>query len=186
MEELIKNSLPGFDEKSLAEKFKILTNAFPDCIKIFNLDNKVEYMNPGGLAEHGFKSMKDAIGFDWTKTVVPEQREEIRQKIKESIDERKTVFLDVEHLPEFANREWCAMVISPIFDDQGNITSFIGVSRDITARKHSEERVKEYLREVESLNKMMIDRELRMIELKKEYKDLEEECKSGEKNKPVV
>lgn len=93
---------------------------------MFNLDNKVEYMNPSGLKEHGFKSLEDAIGFDWVLSIVPEQRAEVLRLIKEAVDEKKTASLDVKHLPEFADREWCSFIVSPVFDDNGNTKYFLG------------------------------------------------------------
>lgn len=128
-----------FNGENLDEKFETLTNASPDCIKLFSLENKVEYMNPSGLIEHSFKTLKDAIGFDWTNSVIPEQRAEISRKIDECIRDKKTVTFDVKHLHELANREWCSMSVSPVFDKKGVVKYFIGVSRDISARKKMEE-----------------------------------------------
>lgn len=162
-----------FEER---ERFEMLMQASPDCIKLFDLDNKLEYMSPGGLAEHNFKTMEEAVGFDWTESVVPEQREEIRQKIKESIEQKKAVSLDVKHLPEFANREWCHLIINPVFDAKGEVKYFVGISRDITERKHSDEEIQKHVRELELFNKVTVDRELKMAELKKENEKLKEQC----------
>ena len=180
------NGVQAVTDEALGDKFKVLTDASPDCIKLFNLENKVIYMNPGGLEEHGFKSLEDAIGFDWTESVIPEQRELIRQKIKESVQEKKTVSLDVKHLPQYANREWCSLIISPVFDDAGNVKYFVGISRDVSGRKQTEDRLKKYAEDLEGLNRMMIDRELKMVELKKENQELKEKCEIGEKSNPVV
>ena len=173
-------------DADLGEKFKVLTNASPDCIKLFGLDNKIIYMNPGGLEEHGLKTLEDAIGFDWTETIVPAQREEIRRKIQESVEERRTVSLDVQHLPQYANRDWCNLIISPVFDDAGNVKYFVGISRDISDRKGSEERLKKYSQDLEDLNRVMIGRELKMVELKKENEALRDKFEPGEKSNTVV
>ena len=84
-----------FEKEPLEEKFEILTNMSPDCIKLFNLENKIEFMNPGGLKEHGFKSLEEARGFDWTKSVIPEQREEILKKIKYTFLDKKINLLEI-------------------------------------------------------------------------------------------
>lgn len=164
------------------EKFEMLMQASPDCIKLFNLDNKIEYLSPGGLIEHNFKSMDEAVGFDWTETIVPEQRDEIRRKIREAVDGKKTVALDVKHVPEYANREWCHLIINPVFDEKGEVKYFVGISRDITDRKHSEEELKKYSFEQDRLNKAMIDREIKMIELKKENERLKKSADEHRRN----
>lgn len=166
------NAAEEFKKGSLGEKFEILTNASPDCIKLFNIENKVEYMNPGGLAEHGFKSLDEALGFDWTMSVVPEQKEEISQKIRECVRDKKTITFDVHHLHEFANREWCSMSISPVFNERGEVKYFIGVSRDISDRKKMEDDINNKRVELEKFNKFMVDRELMMVELKRENEEL--------------
>lgn len=157
------------DEK---EKFVMLMKASPDCIKLFNLDNKIEYMSPGGLEEHGFKSLEEAIGFDWTKTVVPEQQAELRRIIAQSIKEKRPIGLDVKHLPEFANREWCHLIVNPVFDERGRIKYFVGISRDISKRKETEEVLQKDTAEHDRMNQIMVGRELKMIELKKENAEL--------------
>lgn len=150
------------------EKFEMLTEASPDCIKLFDLGNKLLFMSKGGLEEHGFKVMEEALGFDWTETVIPEQRAEIQEKIRESIEGKKIVSLDVKHLPKYANREWCHLLICPVFADSGDVKYFVGISRDISDRKRSEEQMMKYIRELELFNKVTVDRELKMAELKKE------------------
>ncbi|HEC89356.1 MAG TPA: PAS domain S-box protein [Thermoplasmatales archaeon] len=55
----------------------------------------------------------------------------------------------------------------------------IGIVRDIRERKKMEEELKEKVEELENFHKVAVDRELRMIELKKEINELCE--KYGEK-----
>lgn len=158
-----------------AERFRVLAELSPDCIKIFDADYKIDFMNRGGLEEHGFARMEDAVGLDWTDTVVPEQRSKIAQKMQEGIKEKKTVTFDVQHLPQFSNRGWCSMVVSPVFDRSGDFQYFIGISRDITDRKRSEDEMVKRMKDIEKLNALMIGRELKMIELKRENMKLRAE-----------
>ncbi|HEX9008144.1 MAG TPA: PAS domain-containing protein [Patescibacteria group bacterium] len=58
-------------------------------------------------------------------------------------------------------------VKTPFRDKDGNLLGLVGVSRDITDRVNSEKAINEQLRELQVMNRLMIDRELKMIELKK-------------------
>jgi PAS domain S-box-containing protein len=48
---------------------------------------------------------------------------------------------------------WNELSISPIFDDHGNLTHFIGIQNDVTARKQAEEQIRSSLQEKEILLK---------------------------------
>lgn len=59
-----------------------------------------------------------------------------------------------------------------ITDEQNQPIGVEGMLRDITERKEAEKRLQERSRELERANRMMVDRELRMIELKEEIQSL--------------
>jgi len=89
--------------------------------------------------------------------------------------------LDVKHLPEFADREWCHLIVNPVFDKKGEVKYFVGISRDISERKQSEEILKKTVIEQDRMNKIMTGRELKMIELKKENAQLKMELERNRK-----
>ena len=154
--------------RQMEKYFEMLMEASPDCIKLFGLDNKLEYLSPGGLREHGFKSLDEAIGFNWLELIVPEQREEVLEKLKESVEKKAPVSLDVRHPKEMADREWCHLIINPVFDEKGDVEYFVGISRDISSRMHHQRITEERLDENERMNSIMVGRELKMVELKEE------------------
>jgi PAS domain S-box-containing protein len=62
-------------------------------------------------------------------------------------------------------------------DESGKLSGLVGVSRDITERDNAEKELKERVRSSEILNKVMVDREIKMIELKKEIANLKKSIK---------
>ena len=64
------------------------------------------------------------------------------------------------------------VVLNPMHDESGAIVGISGTTRDITARKRAEVALQEKLAELERINKLMIGRENRMIELKREINEL--------------
>ncbi len=68
-------------------------------------------------------------------------------------------------------------------DEKGKLLGLVGVSRDITLRKKEEEEFAERMRQSELLNKVMVDREIKMAELKKEIVDLKEQFSKNHEKK---
>jgi two-component system, NtrC family, sensor kinase len=65
---------------------------------------------------------------------------------------------------------------SAIKNEAGEVIMTIGISRDVTERKLAEEEMKKALADIEASNKFMIDRELKMTELKAEIETLKKRC----------
>lgn len=59
----------------------------------------------------------------------------------------------------------------PILDERGNPIYLLGISEDITDKAKAEILLKEKIQELEKVNKIMIDRELKMVELKKQLEN---------------
>ena len=72
---------------------------------------------------------------------------------------------------------WLSIYTSPIKNKEGQIVKIIHVVRDITERKQTEEKSIKHNQELEQFNKLMVGRELKMAELKKKIKELEEKTK---------
>lgn len=57
-------------------------------------------------------------------------------------------------------------------DEKGNVMYSIGIARDISIRKKTQEKLKEKINDLEKFKKVVVDRELKMIELEKELSAL--------------
>ena len=63
-------------------------------------------------------------------------------------------------------------------DESGKIIGIFAAARDITKRKQAEKEAKKRIKELEKFHRLTVDRELKMVELKKEVKELKEKQKN--------
>ncbi|MBI5077796.1 MAG: PAS domain S-box protein [Candidatus Yonathbacteria bacterium] len=70
---------------------------------------------------------------------------------------------------------WVDATVVPILGEDGKIKNYAALRIVINDKKELEEKHKKHIEELEKMNKLTVDRELKMIELKKEIKTLKEE-----------
>ncbi len=101
-------------------------------------------------------------------------KKEVSEKMRSSV---KYVFENKEKIRvelETPNQKWLDFSFVPEFDSNGNVISVLATGRDITDRRKKEMELKKKSEELELFNKTMINREMRIIELKKEVNSFAE------------
>lgn len=62
--------------------------------------------------------------------------------------------------------------VTTLFGNHGKITGYLGLASDLTERKQAEEKIRATLSELERFNRVMVNREERVLELKREVNQL--------------
>ena len=62
--------------------------------------------------------------------------------------------------------------VTTLFAERGKITGYLGVASDLTERKHDEETLRSTVSELERFNRVMLNREKRVLELKREINEI--------------
>jgi diguanylate cyclase (GGDEF)-like protein/PAS domain S-box-containing protein len=107
-------------------------------------DNPIEYVNPAFERITGY-SAAESLGRDSRFMAAPGLDDEERGQLRDAISERREVNVIFRNLRKDGTLFWNELSITPVLDDQGVATHYIGVINDVTAVKqrtsHLEHRV---------------------------------------------
>lgn len=178
-EKFIWSSVEDITERKRAEdtlrkseaRYRKLIETEPECVKVLTEDNILRDMNPAGLAMIEADSPEQIIGKTVLGIINPEYRTAFTDLVKE-------VFRGGSGTLEFkitglkGTKRWLETHAVPMSDESGKIYSLMSITRDITERKRAEEKIIDQLNELRRWQKVMVGRELRDVELKKEVNEL--------------
>lgn len=159
------------------QQSRALLDAFPDLI--FRLDRGGRYLDCKAPKDELFFQSSSIVGKKNRDITPPEFADLIESKISLTLETGKMMSFEYQlEIPGKGCRDFEARMVPSGSDE------VIAIARDITERKKTDKALKKKFEELEWFNHMMIDRELRMIELKREINELL--LKSGEPEKYTV
>lgn len=123
----------------------------------------------------------------WKELVHPDDAPKMINKLNEHV-RKKTPFYEVEFRMKTKTGKWkWVYSAGKVFewDNDGKPLRMTGTNRGITERKQAEQELKNKNTELETFNKLAVDRELRMIELKREINELLKKLGQQERYKIV-
>lgn len=100
----------------------------------------IVYVNPGFTRMTGY-SFEEAIGKTPRILQGPKTDQSVLKNIKKSLDGGKVFFGQAINYRKDGTEFWNEWHIEPIKDENGHITYYIAIQRDITERKKSEEAI---------------------------------------------
>jgi PAS domain S-box-containing protein len=166
--------------KKSNETYHIISEKITDVVWLMNLQGKSTYVSPSIERFTGFTAkeyLEQTIPTRFTK-----ESAEIGGRIfytelnkyKDNPNEltNYTKQLELEYLCKDGTTKWGELIITPYFNENNMLSGIHGVTRDITERKKIENEIKEKSIELERFNKLMVGREVKMIDLKKEVNEL--------------
>jgi PAS domain S-box-containing protein len=160
------------------EEYRLLVENQTDLIVKVDPEGRFLFVSPSYCRMFA-KTEKELLGTSFMPFVHEDDRETTAEAMKDLNREPHIAYIE-QRVACSDGWLWLAWVDTAILDANGNITEIIGVGRDITDRKKAEIELHEKNRELERSNRVMVDRENRMIDLKREVNGLLEEL-----NRPV-
>jgi PAS domain S-box-containing protein len=121
---------------------KILESS-PDAITVTDLTGKVIDCNEATADLHGFRSREDVIGRDAFSMIAEEDREKAMSNLKQTLTEGKISNAELTLLRNDGSRFSGELSASVLADDSGSPVAFVGITKDITERKRSEDILKQ-------------------------------------------
>ena len=94
----------------------------------------VEYVNPAFEHITGY-SADEVVGRDARFMAAPGLDEDERSRMRVALRERRSVHVVLRNLRKNGEVFWNDLQITPVHDDNGKVTHFIGISNDVTASK---------------------------------------------------
>jgi len=159
-------------EEALAAKenrirlFEKIVEAIPDHIYVKDRQGRCIYVNAATWKNDGFTSAEDMLGKDdrelfGTDGEATYADEQVLMQTGEPI-----INHEFRSPLQHAGREWVLISKVPLLDDQGNISGLIGVNRDITELKRTEEALRQSQWLIERINNTVPD-EIFIFDLQK-------------------
>jgi len=137
-------------EEKLAEnenRLRQIIASEPECVKLQTLDGILLEMNPAGLALLEAGQPGDIIGTSVYDMVAPEFRDEYRA-LTERVFAGESGVMEFQIVSLKGRRCWMETHVVPLRDGRDNVIALLGITRDITARKHAEDEVRLHYREL--------------------------------------
>lgn len=163
--------------KESEEKYRKLAETSAEGIITIAKNGKIIYANPAFEDLTGYPN-REILGKTYKNLLTKESQVKAAKVFKEIIGGNIDMTTNNEY--RLTRRDSAVIDIeissSPIFEN-GKIKSIMSTIRNITERKKAEEEIKKRNDELEEINRLMVGRELRMIEMKQKIKELEDKLK---------
>jgi len=148
-----------------------MLNAVGQAVIATDLDQCIVFWNTTATGMFGWTEEKD-LGQKIDEILPPHGNSAMLSEIKANLTQGEiwsgeivVQCRDKRMLPLFTTN-------SPLLDDRGHLIAIIGIGTDISKRKQDEEIIRKHIKELTQFNRVAVQRELRMIELKQEVNAL--------------
>ena len=120
-----------------AEKLALVAKYTDNAVVITDDQGRVEWVNEGFTRITGY-SMDEVIGKRPGKMLQgPDTSQEAVATMRKGLRDQTGFDVEIVNYTKSGNPYWLAIEVRPIHDDFGNVTHFIAVESDITARKNA-------------------------------------------------
>lgn len=170
-------------KKRESEKlFYAIADSAPVMIWVMDEEKKCIYFNKVWLDFTG-QTLENQLSMGWMESIHPDDAKGQRRAFEEAFNKHESYKSEYRLRRVDGVYVWVFSQNVPHYSPEGTFLGYLCSCLDITEIKLVEEKKQKYIDQIEKINKIMIDRELRMIELKKQNLKLQERL--SEHNVPM-
>lgn len=120
-----------------------------NAVLITDANENIVFANPAFLELSGY-TLGELMGRR-PPTIVqgPDSSLVARNELRRAIKAREPVKVEILNYRKNGTPYWIAIAVTPVFDERGQLTNFIAIQEDITARRELERQVREQLARTE-------------------------------------
>ncbi len=134
------------------EKLSIVARETANGVFITDANGNIEWFNEGFSKLFGWKSLEEYTKNRGKNIFEVSGNEDIANLINESINEKKSVTYENSTPTKSQNQLWIQTTLTPIFNQQGQLSKLVFVETDITKLKNSEEQYLAVNKELEAFS----------------------------------
>ena len=161
------------DSGLVINKFKKAVESSGEAIFMTDLDGTITYVNPEFSRLYGY-SFEEVVGKTTPRIIKSGQNPpDFYQHFWQIISKGETVKGEITNKTKLGQLITVEGSANPIKDDVNNTIGYLAIQHDVTLRKKNERDLQVKITELKAINNFAIDRELKMIDLKKYIAELE-------------
>lgn len=143
----IKKGEFSFSHDTIKQDFELLTVALDASISGIIITDNQQPDNPIIYCNKAFESMtgyarKEVIGHNCRFLQQEDRDQQVRHTLRQAIERGETCVVEIRNYKKDGTLFWNELYMSPIKNNSGKVTYFIGVQNDISRRKTAEQEVK--------------------------------------------
>jgi len=163
------------------KRLEAIINRSPVMVFLWPIEDgwPVEFVSENVEKVLGYRAEEFTSGkVSWPGITHPEDVPRLEAEVAKFLEEGVEEFnQEYRLITRSGGVRWMHDQNKVLLDPKGAPTHIQSIVLDITDRKQAEDELKEKLEELEKMNKLMVGRELKMIELKERIKELESAAK---------
>ena len=136
----ITEAVNALKEVEISELFnRSVLESSPDCVKVLDLQGRIEYMNHNGLCQMEIDDFSTFKNTDWTTIFGIDNELLARASINKALKGESSKFTALCPTAK-GNPKWWDVVVTPLCKTEGYVHQILSVSRDVTEAKKAEQK----------------------------------------------